>query len=94
MSYDSTLILDLPDDEGVGRAIAEEVFGHSRGTAERVGMPDDDLDVTRDLKKLVREAFADLFLNVPEDDLDVSPSSCVNLGKIRRVEANGWGEPN
>ena len=87
--YAPTLVLDLPDDRGIGREIAQEVFGHSRGTATNYGMPDDDLDVTRDLKKLVRKALADHLLNVDEDDLDVSPHACITPGTIRKVRAQG-----
>ena len=87
-AYPPTYSIDLPADDGVGKAIVDDVFGRgSKGTKTNFGMPDDDLCVSRTLESKVREAIAQAFFpgsNAFKDDAD--PSVMVSFDTIRKVE--------
>lgn len=86
--YPPTYTIDLPADEGVGKAIVDEVYGHSsKGTRTNFGMPDDDLSVTRALESAVREAIAAAFFpGASSFKDDAEPSVMARFDTIRKVE--------
>lgn len=86
--YPPTYVIDLPVDDGVGKAIVDEVYGHgSKGTKTNFGMPDDDLCVTTALERSVREAIAQAFFPGASSFKDEpDPAVMARFDTIRKVE--------
>lgn len=92
--YPTTFTLDFPADSGAGKRIREELpTSKSHATLTNNGLPDDDLNLRKDLERAIKGSLGlslvdKSFLAENDDGEKFDPGLAVRLGEVRRVEVD------